>query len=214
MRPVFIETMLAVNGSIPLFHLHIERLLWGLYQHSIYDLNNVIVKAFQDAISGIVPTEGTYKVRCLSNVSDTFPLFRAEVEPIHLETSLKKIGIYSLERKLSSSPWNAKTNQRDIYSYASLFAKENGWDDALVLHTDGSIADASIYNLFLLQDAVLYTPPSATMPVKGVMKEWLMRNSVFPIVEKKLYPSDLLQSECLLLTNAVRGIQPARMVVV
>lgn len=212
MRPVFIETMLAVNGSIPLFHLHIERLLWGLYQQDIYDLNNVIVKAFQDKISDVLPLTGVHKVRCLIALTDTSPDIQVEVEPIRFETSFRKIGIYSLERKLSSSPWNAKTNQRDIYSNATFFAKEKGWDDALVLHTDGSITDASIYNLFILKDGIMYTPPSASMPVKGVMKEWLMRNSVFPIVEKKLYPSDLLQSECLLLTNAVRGIQPARLV--
>jgi branched-subunit amino acid aminotransferase/4-amino-4-deoxychorismate lyase len=87
------------------------------------------------------------------------------------------------------------------------WAVSKGWADAVVFNEEGLVADACIYSVFVWKDGVLFTPPAADMPVRSVFKEWLMRNSVFPIVERSLSAQDLRDADLIVLSNAVRMMQ-------
>jgi branched-subunit amino acid aminotransferase/4-amino-4-deoxychorismate lyase len=206
--PVFIETMRVENGQVSLLELHADRLLWGLYQCEISVDVLQTRKLFMEAvIVKAANLPGLQRLRCEVRIKSKLPDFSFNSSTFKPSCSRLTIGAHVDSRKPASFPWNAKTTDRDIYDAALKSAALKGWDDAIVLTEQGLVADACIYSVFVWKDGVLLTPPAADMPVRSVFKEWLMRNSVFPIIEKSLTVEDLREAELLLLGNAVRWMQ-------
>lgn len=202
----WIETMYCQDGQVVLLEYHLDRLCWGLYQNLVSNVPTIRKICKKKIIEYIATLDGSFRVRMLFH-PDTL---HCEFSSVPFQTSgcnTWKIGIYHQEQKVFSSPWNAKTTERSVYDNASLWAKENQLDDAIILNERGRVVETIIFNIFLLKDQCLFTPPLSDMPVKGVMRSWLMFNSVFPIIEKSLSVDDLENADFILLTNAVRGIQ-------
>ncbi len=86
-----------------------------------------------------------------------------------------------------------------------------GADEALLLNTQGRIAEASAANLFLVENGDLVTsPPSeGVLPgiTRGVVLE-LARDLGLPAREEPLEPSRLDGADKGFLTNAVIGLRP------
>ena len=81
-------------------------------------------------------------------------------------------------------------------------------DDALVLNDNDTIADASIYNVFIVKDGVVFTPPLSDGPVAGVLRELLLtRLPDTKIIEQTITIKDLYNADEIFLTNALRGIR-------
>ncbi len=120
------------------------------------------------------------------------------------------IGIYTDDFKKPdvSSPF--KTNYQ-LYVAAAAHAKEQSWDDCLVLNSAGNICDASIANIFWVKDGEIATPPLSEGCIGGVMRRYLvnaLQEKRFPIVEKVLTTETLLHADETFLTNVIRGIRP------
>src|SRR5690606_18679385 len=79
------------------------------------------------------------------------------------------------------------------YVMASRFAKLNHFDDALLLNTNGMVADASIANIFLLKNKKLFTPSLSQGCIAGVMRRWLIEN--YDVVETGVSIQDLLDAD-------------------
>lgn len=206
--PVFIETMRVENGEVYLLELHADRLLWGLFQCNVLVNHEQVRKQFCQAVKlNAAPLQGLRKLRCEIRIESMLPAFTFSSSSIQSDCQLMQIGLYSERRKPATYPWNAKTTDRGIYNAALKWAISNGWEDAIVLNEEGQVADACIYSVFVLKDGVLFTPPAADMPVRSVFKEWLMRNTVFPIIERSLTVQDLREADLILLGNAVRMMQ-------
>ncbi len=115
------------------------------------------------------------------------------------------IDVYPGARKTGDSFSNLKSANFLPYTMAARYAKQNNWDDCLVLNTSGRIADATIANIFLVKDGRLTTPALTEGCVSGVMRRWLIET--YPVHEAALAVEDLLSADELLLTNAVQGIK-------
>lgn len=207
----WIETMYCQDGQVALLDDHLDRLCWGLYQNQVTNVSYIRDVCKREILKYISTLYGTYRVRMVF-----FPdLLQFEFSIIPFKNEHFKtwnIGVYHLEQKIMDIPWNAKTTDRGIYERASFWAKENHLDDAVILNEKGRVVETTIFNIFILKDQTLYTPPLSDMPVKGVMRSWLFSNSVFPIVEKSLTVQDLESADQVLLSNAVRGVQLAHLV--
>lgn len=115
------------------------------------------------------------------------------------------IGIYPDAQKTTDFLSNLKSANYLPYVMASLFAKEQKWNDAFVLNHQGRIADSCIANLFWIKDGNICTPPISEGPVNGVMRAYLMQH--LPVMEKPVTKEMLLAADEIFLTNAVKGIQ-------
>lgn len=209
--PVFIETILGVNGDLPFLNLHLERLIWGCHQVGVHP-DGKFKDVFLSKVREALPSSGIYKLRCLTSFKRSVPELTIEISSLTKSNNELLLGIFDKEAKVHGQSWNAKTDERWVYEQAIQYARENGWDDAIVLNARGEVVDTCIYNIFAVIDNVLYTPPLSSYPVKGVMREWIKRNSIFPVVDKIMYPDDLKAADCILATNAVRGIHLALLV--
>lgn len=120
------------------------------------------------------------------------------------------IGIYPEARKSTDIFSRLKSANYLPYLMAARYAKEKGWNEALVLNTENRIADASIANLFFVKNEVIYTPPLEEGPVAGVMRQYLVDHLPewgYPLVECPVHEKDLLEADSIFLTNAVSGIR-------
>jgi branched-subunit amino acid aminotransferase/4-amino-4-deoxychorismate lyase len=87
------------------------------------------------------------------------------------------------------------------------WAQANNLEDALILNEKGHVIETSIFNIFLLKNNLLLTPPLSDLPVKGVFRTWMIQNSIFPIIEQSLSIKDILSADLILLTNAIQGVR-------
>jgi len=84
-------------------------------------------------------------------------------------------------------------------------ADEYDADDALLLNTQGRLAESTIANLFLMINGALLTPPVSDGALPGVMRADLIAR--FKAEEHPLEVDDLSRAEEAFLTNAL-GIRP------
>lgn len=80
-------------------------------------------------------------------------------------------------------------------------AAERGADEALLLNTQGVLAEASAANLFVLKDGVLMTPPASDGALPGVARALLIENC--GAAEVRMHASDLFAAEAVFLSNAL-----------
>lgn len=80
-------------------------------------------------------------------------------------------------------------------------AAEYGADDALILNTQGRLAESTVSNLFLMINGTLLTPPVSDGALAGVMRADLI--SHFRAEEQPLEVDDLAKAEEAFLTNAL-----------
>jgi branched-chain amino acid aminotransferase len=116
-----------------------------------------------------------------------------------------QIGIFPDGRKSTDIFASLKSNNYLLYAMASLYARENKWNDALVLNTRDHVADSTIANLFWTSRGIIYTTPISEGPVYGVMRNWIIQNDI--VYESPVTVEELLHADEIFLTNALRGIQ-------
>jgi len=84
-------------------------------------------------------------------------------------------------------------------------ALTRGTDDAILLNTRGTVAEASIANLFVLSGGVLKTPPVADGALPGIMRGTLIERC--GAVEASLTVEDLTAATAVFLSNSL-GLKP------
>ena len=96
---------------------------------------------------------------------------------------------------------------------AKLEARRRGADEALLLNTQGRIAEASVANLFALRDGALATPPAIDGALEGITRATVMElagDLGIPTAERSLGRADCFAADEVLLTGSGAGIVPVR----
>ena len=105
-----------------------------------------------------------------------------------------------------------KTNNKVLNVLGSVYAKENQYDNCLLLNTNKSIVEALNGNLFLVKDTVIKTPPLEDGCLKGIMRKQILeiikKIPDFECIEASISPFELQKADELFVTNVIQGIQP------
>jgi branched-subunit amino acid aminotransferase/4-amino-4-deoxychorismate lyase len=122
-----------------------------------------------------------------------------------------RIGLYSEIRKPVNTLSGVKSANALIYVLASRHARDNSWDDALLLNENGRICEACSSNVFIvLPDKRILTPPVTEGILPGVMRKnlisWLNDNGKV-VEEVILLPDDFYRAEEVFLTNVISGVR-------
>jgi branched-chain amino acid aminotransferase len=214
------ETLRLSRGRVPLWDLHQQRLF-----HSLGVLGFQIPKLFTPDFL-LHQTQALIKKNNLTNARIRITLYRgnggltdktdqtpgfiiqswpAESDAVSMNINGLQIGIYNDAKKAEDQFSSLKTNSFLPYVQAALFARDMKWNDALVLNSNNRIADSSIANVYWVKDGRIFTPPVSEGPIAGVMRRYLLENTL--IHEQPLTEEELLQADEVFLTNAFRGIQ-------
>lgn len=218
-----IETIKVINGRLVFKNLHVKRLFNSL---KVINVNETEYKV-EDRILRLL------KYECIEHGLKNFRLrieiqknraheYMPEISALKWNCTLRplesvKYSLNEIGLKLTILPKynkpidifaNLKHTERAIYDKAIHYAREHDFDDALVLNENNTIADASIYNVFIVKDGIIYTPALSDAPVAGVLRELLLtRLTNIKIIEKSISVVDIYNADEVFLTNVIRGIR-------
>lgn len=112
--------------------------------------------------------------------------------------------------KSAGSMGNIKSVNSQIYTVAGIFARENGYDEAMVLNPSRMLLESQSSNVFLFKKDSILTPSLASGCVKGVLRKNiidLLKSDGLEVEETEVSPFELLRADEIWLTNTIRGIR-------
>lgn len=220
----FFESMKVSNGKVLFADLH-----WKRLQHACAILRIQIPEEFT---AGVFRSEAM-RLAQLNNESNSrirFQGFRSGSGKYTPETSFlswsmvseplesaeymlnKKgliIGVCS-EHSINPLPQSGFKSCNSVpYVLGGIYASDNGWDDCLMLDSEGFIAEGTGSNVFLVQGKTLITPNLQNGGVPGVMRNVVLheaRNLGYSIVPQLVREEDLLDADECFLSTATRGL--------
>lgn len=225
----FFETLKLLNGKIILADHHFERLFASLdllqfqkptyftpdylYEHiSLLAKKNYHHKMARVRVTIFRGDGGLY------DVENHFPHHLIQTWQLppannHLNENGLVIGVYPDAKKVCDHFSSVKSNNYLGYAMGALWAKQQKYNDAILLNPYGRVADATIANVFVVKDGMVKTPALTEGPINGIMRRYLlerMRKENIPVIEGELSLEELEQASELFLTNSIYGIRWVR----
>ncbi len=134
-----------------------------------------------------------------------------ENEQYQLNAKGFSIGLFDQIKKPANKLSNLKSANALIYIQAGLYARQNHFDDCILINEDNRLVEGISSNLFLVKDNILLTPPLNDGPVAGIMRKQILKiadSLNFKIVNNhSCDEQDLLQADEVFLTNSISGIR-------
>jgi branched-chain amino acid aminotransferase len=140
------------------------------------------------------------------------PTLAMTLHPMQPIRSPLRLATSSLRVPVNHPLASFKTANKLLHVLARAEVEARGADEALLLNTEGHVAEATASNLFWLSDGAVCTPPVADGALAGVAREVVLeicRARNIPAREPHLKPEDLFRADGVFLTNSVAGIVPA-----
>ena len=105
-----------------------------------------------------------------------------------------------------------KTTSRTINILGSIFAKENGYANCLLLNENKQVVEALNGNMFLVNGYKIKTPPLEDGCLNGILRKQLIaiigQLPDYVLEEASVSPFELQKADELFITNTIIGIQP------
>ena len=120
------------------------------------------------------------------------------------------LGIYNEIKKSCDILSNLKHNNFLPYAMAALYAKNEKWNDAVLLNTTGRICDTTMANFFLVKNEIVYTASLAEGCIAGIMRKNMVQQLVknnMQVNEGQLTVDDLLNADEVFLTNSIYNMR-------
>jgi branched-chain amino acid aminotransferase len=98
-------------------------------------------------------------------------------------------------------------------SLAKVEALKGGYDEAILLNTNGTVAEATGENIFVVKDGVLFTPPLSAGALAGLTRDSVMtiaRDLGYEVREQDLLRSDLYLADEAFLCGTAAEVVPIR----
>jgi branched-chain amino acid aminotransferase len=123
--------------------------------------------------------------------------------------------ISSFRRNESNSiPTAAKATGQYLNSIlAKMEATEAGYDEAILLNSQGMVADGAGENIFVVRKGFLYTPPTSSGALEGITRDSIMTiagDLDIPCMEKDLLRNDLYLADEAFFTGTAAEVVPIR----
>lgn len=220
------ETIKMIDGEMPLFDLHMQRLFDGLktLEFSIPGLFTA-----EKLRSDIISLSNKNKCAALGRIRLSVSrgeggIYEQENDRLHylveawpasqasnkLNENGLIIGVYPHARKSTDVFSSLKSASYLPYTMAARYARQQQWNDCLILNNAGNIADATIANVFLVKNDKFITPAADQGGVDGVMRKYLlerMRIAKYNVRETTISVKDLQDADAIFLSNAMNGIR-------
>jgi len=106
---------------------------------------------------------------------------------------------------------NLKTNNKIINVVGSVFARENDYDNCILLNHNKQVVEFLNGNIFMVKGKTITTPPLKDGGLDGIVRkkliEMLAKLDDYELQETSISPFDLQKADELFLTNSIKGIR-------
>ena len=162
--------------------------------------------------------EGRVRVNVFRQVGGLYAPLSNEINFIIEVTALPIFSNESIEIELfkdfpiaSGLLSTIKTNNRMVNILGSIYAKENGYQNCILINEKKELAEALNANIFLVRGNEIITPALETGCINGIIRkkliELLKKDQNFVVKELSISPFDLLKVDEVFLTNSINEIQ-------
>ena len=220
------ESMYFTNGKIMFLDLHYSRLLKGMKllrieKNDLPSISEIVLKTTQllkaNNIEGaarirlqVFRKEGGLYLPENNNCDYIIEVSKLENTDYTLNTKGLHIGISKSIHARNDAFSQIKTISKHQMILVSMDAKDNKWDDAIILNNSNNISETSSSNIFAVINGNIYTPSLSDGLMNGIMRQNIIRianaNNI-SVIETSLTESNLLSADELFITNAVKGLQ-------
>lgn len=124
-------------------------------------------------------------------------------EPVQLKT------VETTVVPSSSRPTDLKLSNMLHYRQAAIEARKKDGDDALMLTTDGYVAETSIANIFWKKRDTVYTPSTDCDILPGITRSLiiqLVKELGYSVNEGQFRPNELIAADTAWICNSIREI--------
>ncbi len=217
------ESIRVFNGKIPFYNYHFERILRGMkalkmnipsYFNPHY-IKNEMSKTLENQPNSrvrltVFREDGGFYTPTTNNIN-----FLIESSPLPESKYLLNdlgltIGVFT-DYKLRQTPTSAfKTSNSLPYVLAGIFAKENSFEDILMLNTEGPVSEGISSNIFIVKENKLITPSLSTGCVGGIMRQIIFeiaQEQEISCIESIISVQDVAEADEVFYTNAMQGIR-------
>ena len=215
------ETMRVSQGRPVWWSRHLERLKhgadylklalpWSADELQRFATKLIEQNALPESILRIMLTRGSGS-RGYSPKDANCPTLAMTLHPLPPASSATRLVTASLRITANDPLASFKTVNKLLQVLARAEAEARGANEALLLNTDGNVAEAAASNLFWLSNGAVCTPPVADGALAGVTRGVVLeicRARNIPAKEQSLRPEELLRTDGVFVTNSVAGIVP------
>jgi 4-amino-4-deoxychorismate lyase len=218
------ETYRIVEGSIPLFDLHWQRLSLGARRLALplpFDRESLLSSLLQTVpetgLAKLIITRGSGgRGYCPPVKTDVFWAIQGMALPeTPLDLYQKGVKVRRCQLELSAQPILA--GLKHLNRLEQVLARSEWQEpdifDGLLFDQQGNLIESTVCNVFLLHKKQWITPMLDQCGVAGVMRAAIQdvcEQEGFSCIEQQITSELLLQSEALFLCNSVRGIISVR----
>lgn len=220
------ESALILNKKTPLIKYNLQRLKKGMGLLGINYPSRWTIPFFDNLITQLADSNDLINGRCRTTVwregsglylpASNEPellieVFSIDEHPLTASQSNLLLGVYVDYPKMIHPLSSCKTANAIPYILAANYAKSNGYNDVLLLNTNGGIADAINSNIFIVKNNTYYTTELMNGGVEGTMQEYLLANAGSLGIKINRIPmniNDVLSANEVMLSNAIHGIKP------
>ena len=117
------------------------------------------------------------------------------------------LGLYKENLLPNNILSTIKTNNKILNTLAAIYAKENNYNDVLLMNQNNNLVESISGNIFLIHNGEIITPTLKNGCVDGVMRKVIIEKMNFSIQEKTISLSDLLNAQEIFITNVIVGVQ-------
>lgn len=215
------ETILVNKGKAPLLAFHWQRLVASAalldlkIPFTLTQLQSMIAELTadnpQDDPLGIrlTVTDGVSERGLLSDGKQPSTFFITCFK-IPVVTHAVTAMIASTKRNQHSISSQVKSTSYLDNIVAKKEAESQGFDEAILLNTASNVAEGSTFNVFMVKNKTIYTPPIGDGALPGVLRHILLNEleiKPFSIIEASLTPSMLFDAEEIFISNALTGLR-------
>ena len=166
--------------------------------------NRIRFSVFRNAEGFYNPTSNDVQfiITCSELASDTY-VFSSTTYEVELYKD------FHISKHLLAT---LKTNNKMINVVASIFAKENGFENCLLINEDKNVVEATNGTIFMKMGNQIITPPTSDGCLNGIMRKQVIaivaKMEGIEMIEKSISPFDLQKADELFISNVITGIQP------
>nr|WP_298998405.1 aminotransferase class IV [uncultured Allomuricauda sp.] len=105
-----------------------------------------------------------------------------------------------------------KTTNKLLNVLAGVYAKENGYDNCILLNSDKQVVEAINGNVFLVHGRIIKTAPLKDGCLNGIARKKIIEiiglSEEFELSETSISPFELQKADEFFITNSISGIIP------
>ena len=219
------ETVLAIDGKLIFFQQHYDRLRQSAQQlmiplHDSYQqLHSSCLSLLTEnqlnqttAAIRITLTRGSSEQRGIGLPQTPHPtlIITANRYQVMPPPELRMM-ISRFQRNQHSPLTSLKTTNYLEFILCRAHAQRAGFDDGILLNTDGYLTESTTANLFFIDDNVVYTPSLDCGVLPGIVRTQIIelcKAQAIKVEQTQLAPDSIASMDLAFQTNSLVGIAP------